>query len=211
MKREHFLQYIIADFVTCVPWQHTSLHSSTRMKKRSNRDIMGAVRLIFCCAQKKKGGNYLFIMTLLTFTFKPVFLILQRSCHTIQLTGVQKGQSVERGANNAKVLVSSRLTRTSFFSFLRLTIFLLLHSPNKLRTAAIFWGEFLTFRDLLRSYLPPMGLAAARMEARALSVALTPALVMEMVCCSMASWMATWSRWSILSNSSIQHTPCVWR
>ena len=33
-----------------------------------------------------------------------------------------------------------------------------------------------------------------------------PALVMEMVCCSMASWMATWSPTSILSNSSMQHT-----
>lgn len=36
---------------------------------------------------------------------------------------------------------------------------------------------------------------------------LTPALVMLMVCCSMASWMATWSLMSILSNSSMQHTP----
>lgn len=36
---------------------------------------------------------------------------------------------------------------------------------------------------------------------------LTPALVIEMVCCSIASWMATWSLRSILSNSSIQQTP----
>ena len=35
----------------------------------------------------------------------------------------------------------------------------------------------------------------------------TPALVIEIVCCSMASWMATWSRRSILSNSSMQQTP----
>ena len=35
----------------------------------------------------------------------------------------------------------------------------------------------------------------------------TPALVIEMVCCSIASWMATWSLGSILSNSSMQHTP----
>lgn len=40
-------------------------------------------------------------------------------------------------------------------------------------------------------YLPEIGFAAARMEVRALRVALTPALVMEMVCCSIASWMAT--------------------
>lgn len=32
-------------------------------------------------------------------------------------------------------------------------------------------------------------------------------LVIEMVCCSIASWMATWSRTSILSNSSMQQTP----
>ena len=30
---------------------------------------------------------------------------------------------------------------------------------------------------------------------------------MEMVCCSMASWMATWSFTSILSNSSMQQMP----
>jgi hypothetical protein len=32
-------------------------------------------------------------------------------------------------------------------------------------------------------------------------------LVIEMVCCSMASWMATWSLVSILSNSSMQQMP----
>ncbi len=34
-----------------------------------------------------------------------------------------------------------------------------------------------------------------------------PAFAMEMVCCSMASWMATWSFTSILSNSSMQQMP----
>ena len=34
-----------------------------------------------------------------------------------------------------------------------------------------------------------------------------PALAIEMVCCSMASWIATWSLTSILSNSSIQQIP----
>ena len=43
------------------------------------------------------------------------------------------------------------------------------------------------FNDLVRSYLPLTGLAAARMEVRALRVAFTPAFVMEIVCCSMAS------------------------
>ena len=42
---------------------------------------------------------------------------------------------------------------------------------------------------------------------RALSVAWMPALAMLMVCCSMASWMATWSAMSILSNSSMAQMP----
>ena len=58
-----------------------------------------------------------------------------------------------------------------------------------------------------RSYRPPTGLAAARMDVRALSVAWIPALVIEMVCCSIASWIATWSLASILSNSSMQQMP----
>ena len=36
-----------------------------------------------------------------------------------------------------------------------------------------------------------MGLAAARIDVRALRVAWMPALVILIVCCSMASWMAT--------------------
>ena len=80
-------------------------------------------------------------------------------------------------------------------------------------------NEIFCFRDLVRSYLPPIGLAAARMEALAFKVAykviilgkniitvnpeescrmkidkkktLTPALVIEIVCCSIASWIAT--------------------
>ena len=42
-------------------------------------------------------------------------------------------------------------------------------------------------RDLVRSYLPLLGLAAAKIEVRALSVAWMPALAIEMVYCSMAS------------------------
>ena len=48
--------------------------------------------------------------------------------------------------------------------------------------------------------------AAARIEVRPFSVALMPAFMREMVCCSMASWME-WSLPSILSNSSMQHIP----
>ena len=36
---------------------------------------------------------------------------------------------------------------------------------------------------------------------------LDTSMVIEMVCCSTASQMAVWSCWSILSNSSVQHTP----
>jgi len=44
---------------------------------------------------------------------------------------------------------------------------------------------------VLRLYRPPTGLAAARILVRAFKVACIPALAMEMVCCSMASWIAT--------------------
>lgn len=37
------------------------------------------------------------------------------------------------------------------------------------------------------SYLDPTGLAAARMDVRALSVVMIPALAMETVCCSYAN------------------------
>ena len=60
---------------------------------------------------------------------------------------------------------------------------------------------------VFRLYLPPTGFAAARMLVRAFRVAWMPALAMEMVCCSMASWMATWSDMSILSNSSMAQMP----
>ncbi|KFM22527.1 hypothetical protein F751_0086, partial [Auxenochlorella protothecoides] len=56
---------------------------------------------------------------------------------------------------------------------------------------------------------PPTGLAAASTEHRAWSWVTIPALLMEMDCCSMASWMDTRSASFILSNSSIRHTP--WR
>jgi hypothetical protein len=40
-----------------------------------------------------------------------------------------------------------------------------------------------------------------------LRVVVIPALEMEMVCCSMTSWIAVRSESSILSNSSIQQIP----
>jgi len=65
----------------------------------------------------------------------------------------------------------------------------------------------LAFNVLVRSYRPCIGLAAAKIEALAFKVAWIPALVMLIVCCSMASWIATLSFSSILSNSSIKHMP----
>ena len=62
-------------------------------------------------------------------------------------------------------------------------------------------------RFLVLSYLPMIGFMAAKMEHLALRVACIPALVIEMVCCSMASWIATVSQSIILSNSSMQQIP----
>ena len=54
-------------------------------------------------------------------------------------------------------------------------------------------GEMSTLyrNDLVLSYLPLTGLAAARIEVRAFSVAWMPAFAIDMVCYSIASWMAT--------------------
>lgn len=49
----------------------------------------------------------------------------------------------------------------------------------------------LYFRALDLSYLPKRGFAAARMLVLAFRVAWTPAFAIEIVCCYMASWMAT--------------------
>ena len=57
------------------------------------------------------------------------------------------------------------------------------------------------------SHRPKTLLAAARTEHREFSVVVMPALAIEMVCCSMASWMATRSSSRILSNSSMHTTP----
>ena len=45
------------------------------------------------------------------------------------------------------------------------------------------------------------------MEVRAFKDVVMPALDMEIVCCSMTSWMAVRSLSSILSNSSMQQMP----
>mmetsp|Transcript_51737 Transcript_51737/g.172663 ORF Transcript_51737/g.172663 Transcript_51737/m.172663 type:complete len:270 (-) Transcript_51737:1239-2048(-) len=57
------------------------------------------------------------------------------------------------------------------------------------------------------SYVPLSGFAAAMTAQRACSVAMMPALEMEMDCCSIASWIEVRSASFILSNSSIRQTP----
>uniref|UniRef100_A0AAG5CRG8 Uncharacterized protein n=1 Tax=Anopheles atroparvus TaxID=41427 RepID=A0AAG5CRG8_ANOAO len=57
------------------------------------------------------------------------------------------------------------------------------------------------------SHRPKMELAAASTEQREFSVVVMPAFAIEIVCCSIASWIATRSSSFILSNSSIQTTP----
>mmetsp|Transcript_27161 Transcript_27161/g.58201 ORF Transcript_27161/g.58201 Transcript_27161/m.58201 type:complete len:257 (-) Transcript_27161:3855-4625(-) len=62
-----------------------------------------------------------------------------------------------------------------------------------------------TLRDGL--YRDSTGFADARMDVRALSVAMMPALAMETVCCSIASWRMARVVPDILSNSSMQQMP----
>ncbi len=56
-------------------------------------------------------------------------------------------------------------------------------------------------------YLPYTGFAAARIDVQAFNQVVIPALAIETVCCSITSCIATQSCSSILSNSSMQHTP----
>ena len=63
------------------------------------------------------------------------------------------------------------------------------------------------FNGLVLSYLPKTGLAAAKILVLVIKVAWIPALAILIVCCSIDSWIATWSLTSILSNSSIQQMP----
>lgn len=61
--------------------------------------------------------------------------------------------------------------------------------------------------ESLGLYRPNRGLAAASTDVRAFRVVVIPALEIEMVCCSMTSWIAVLSDSSILSNSSMQQIP----
>lgn len=56
------------------------------------------------------------------------------------------------------------------------------------------------FRGKDLSYRPNIGLAAAKTLVLAFKVAWTPAFAIDIVCCYIASWMATWSVSYILSN-----------
>ena len=58
-----------------------------------------------------------------------------------------------------------------------------------------------------RLYLDPTGFAAAKIDVRAFSVVMMPALAIETVCCSITSCRTLRVASDILSNSSMQHTP----
>mmetsp|Transcript_29921 Transcript_29921/g.85489 ORF Transcript_29921/g.85489 Transcript_29921/m.85489 type:complete len:237 (-) Transcript_29921:620-1330(-) len=57
------------------------------------------------------------------------------------------------------------------------------------------------------SYVPKRGLAAASTLHWVFNIVVIPAFAIEMVCCSIASWIATRSFSSILSNSSMHTMP----
>jgi hypothetical protein len=61
--------------------------------------------------------------------------------------------------------------------------------------------------DTLGLYRPYRGLAAARIDVRAFRVVDIPAFDIDIVCCSITSWIAVRSVSSILSNSSMQQIP----
>ena len=71
----------------------------------------------------------------------------------------------------------------------------------------VVWKSIFSPGVLRSSYRPKMGFAAASTDVLAFKMVVMPALAIEMVCCSIASWMATRSSSRILSNSSIQTTP----
>jgi len=54
---------------------------------------------------------------------------------------------------------------------------------------------------------PWIGLAAAKIDVREFSRVVIPAFATEIVCCYIASWIATRSSGRILSNSSMQTIP----
>mmetsp|Transcript_29811 Transcript_29811/g.78209 ORF Transcript_29811/g.78209 Transcript_29811/m.78209 type:complete len:247 (-) Transcript_29811:1274-2014(-) len=75
------------------------------------------------------------------------------------------------------------------------------------RDRMVDWNSMFSSASLVSSHRPKAELAAAMTEVRELSVVVIPALAIEMVCCSIASWIATRSDSLILSNSSMHTTP----
>lgn len=69
------------------------------------------------------------------------------------------------------------------------------------------WKSIYSAAFFKSSYHPAIGFAAAKTDVQELSIVVMPAFAMEIVYCSIASWMATLSVAFILSNSSIQTTP----
>ena len=59
------------------------------------------------------------------------------------------------------------------------------------RERMVVWKSMFSPGDFMSSYRPKTGLAAARTLVRLLRTVVMPALAIEMVCCSIASWIAT--------------------
>lgn len=71
----------------------------------------------------------------------------------------------------------------------------------------VVWSSIWLFMSVPVVILPWIGFAAAKIDVRELSLVVIPAFATEIVCCYMASWIATRSSGRILSNSSIQTIP----
>lgn len=69
------------------------------------------------------------------------------------------------------------------------------------------WKSICSAACFKSSYLPMRGLAAARTDALEFRIVVIPAFAIEIVCYSIASWIATLSYCLILSNSSMQTIP----
>lgn len=69
------------------------------------------------------------------------------------------------------------------------------------------WNSIYSAACFRSSYLPKTGLAAANTDVLEFRIVVIPAFAIEIVYCSIASWIATLSYPLILSNSSMQTTP----
>jgi hypothetical protein len=91
----------------------------------------------------------------------------------------------------------------SFYSFLISLTIKIQSNLDKI----LLWKSICSAACFKSSYLPNTGLAAASTDVLEFRIVVMPALAIEMVYYSIASWIATLSEDFILSNSSIHTTP----